>query len=215
VAQEPREILPGLWHWRDRHPVIDAQVDSFWLPGEGIVFDPLLPPGEGLARFESAGERAPHTIVCSNRHHARHTAEYVEAFGCRVLVPAAGRHEFEGRSYPIEPYEPGDELEGVARVVAIAALCPDDMALVLPGFDAVLFADAVVRGAGEKIGFVPDSLMEDPERDREKMLGELRRLLEEISFSNLLMAHGGPVLRDGRERLEQMVQAGGPAAFEF
>lgn len=40
-------------------------------------------------------------------------------------------------------------------------------------------------------------------------------LLEEVDFSHLLLAHGGPVIGNGRERLQELVDVGGRTAFEM
>ena len=43
---EPREILPGLFHWTTAHPKIRIEVSTYWLADPKVLLDPLLPPGE-------------------------------------------------------------------------------------------------------------------------------------------------------------------------
>jgi glyoxylase-like metal-dependent hydrolase (beta-lactamase superfamily II) len=98
------------------------------------------------------------------------------------------------------------------------AICPDDTALYLPAHGAVVLADGVVRGgpAGAEgpLGFVPDSLMDDPRETKLGLLASCARLLADLDFDTLLLAHGGPV-EDGRALLEDLVASGGRTAFEM
>lgn len=208
------EILPGVFHWRARHPKIGYEVDSWWLADSGVLIDPLV-PNEGLDWFDSQ-PTAPSSVVLSCRHHYRGSAEFQERFGVAVHVPRAGLHEFGEDRQPVEAYDPGDELPGGLVVHEIGALSPDDMALYLPGAEAVFFADGVVGGGEVRIGFVPDSLMDDPEETKRGLVASLQRLLDNVpGVRHLLMAHGGAVLDDGRAELESLVADGGRTAFEF
>jgi glyoxylase-like metal-dependent hydrolase (beta-lactamase superfamily II) len=212
------EILPGVFHWRAHHPKIRVLVDSWWLAEGGVLVDPLIPPEEGLDWFESAPGGPPEAIVLSNRHHFRQSDHFQRRFGCAVMVPRSGVHEFSGKQW-VETYDPGDELPGDMVVHEIGSLCPDDMALHLPSAEAVFFADGVVLGGPHgqpgKLGFVPDSLMDDPPKTKDGLLESLRELLDEVEFRHVLLAHGGPVLGDGREQLEELVAIGGRTAFEM
>jgi hypothetical protein len=82
----------------------------------------------------------------------------------------------------------------------------------------VVLADAVVmggaRGQNGRLGFVPDSLMDDPPATRRGLLAACARVLETLEFTHLLLAHGGPVIGGGRDRLQELVDAGGRTAFE-
>jgi hypothetical protein len=84
---------------------------------------------------------------------------------------------------------------------------------------ALVIADGVVRGGllGQEgpLGFVPDSLMDDPPATKRGLLDALERLLAELDFEHLLLAHGGPVIGDGRELLQDLVDCGGRTAFEM
>lgn len=199
------EILPGVVHWRTRHPNIHSEVDSWWLAGSGVLIDALVPPDVGLDWF-AAQDVPPSAIILSNRHHYRGAAEFRERFDCSVHVPRAGLHEFGADRQPVEPYDPGDELPGGLIVHEIGSLCPDDMALYLPAAQAVFFADGVVVWRGGDMGFVPDSLMDDPDETKRGLVASLRRLLEAVpDFKHVLMAHGGAIVGEGRAKLEALV----------
>ena len=68
-------------------------------------------------------------------------------------------------------------------------------------YRALAIADGAVRWEeGGPLGFVPDSLMDEPERTK-RGLREAYRRLAALDFDHLLLAHGEPFLGDGREVL--------------
>jgi hypothetical protein len=212
-----REVLPGVFHWTAPHPRIRIEVSSYWLDDAGVLIDPLVPPEEGLEWF-TGREPAPSAILLSNRHHYRESERFVERFGCTVHCNRLGLHEFTG-DQDVEGFEIGDRLPGGAIACELDAICPDDTALHLPDKRALVLADAVVRGGPHgqsgRLGFVPDSLMDDPPATKRGLLAACGRLLEEVDFVNLLLAHGGPVIDDGRDQLRQLVDSRGRTAFEM
>jgi hypothetical protein len=212
-----REVLPGVFHWTAMHPKIQIRVSSWWLDDAGVLVDPLEPEEEGIEWFESQPVR-PQAVLLSNRHHYRHSDRFAARYGCGVRCIRAGLHEFTPEQH-VEGFDFEDELPGGALAVEVDAICPDDTALYLPGKRAIVFADGVVRGGAYggdgPLGFVPDSLMDDPEGTKRGLLESFSRLLSELDFDHLLLAHGGPVIGDGRELLRELVESGGRTAFEF
>jgi glyoxylase-like metal-dependent hydrolase (beta-lactamase superfamily II) len=212
-----QEVLPGVFHWTTRHPVIQVEVSSYWLEPSGVLIDPLAPREEGLDWFARRAS-SPSAVLLSNRHHYRDSGRFVERFGCRVYCNRLGLHEFaDGRL--VEGFAIGDQLPGGAVAHELDAISPDDTALYLPDADAVVLADGVVlggpHGQSGRLGFVPDSLMDDPPATKRGLLDACARLLAELDFTHLLLAHGGPVLGDGRERLQELVDVGGRTAFQM
>src|SRR2546425_1202879 len=55
-----------------------------------------------------------------------------------------------------------------------------------------------------ELGFVPDQLMDDPERTKDGLRGAYRRLLE-LDFDRLLLAHGEPLAAGGKDALRRFV----------
>jgi hypothetical protein len=208
------EILPGVFHWTAVHPNIHQPVASWWLEDGGVLIDPLIPPDEGIEWFAGRSQ-APAAIVLSNRHHYRHSAELVERFEIPVYCVRAGMHEFS-EEQGVTAFDFGDELPGGIVTHEIGAICPDETALYLKGHKAIVFADGVVaHGDDPRLGFVPDSLLDDPEDTKEALLDAYRGVLDELDFEHVLLAHGGPVIGDGRARLQEFVDSGGRTAFEF
>jgi len=210
------EILSGVWHWSAPNPSIgNTVVSSYWLDEGGVLIDPLLSDEVRIEWFEQR-PTAPAAIVLANRHHYRSSGELARRFGVRVHVPSAGLHAFSD-SRPVAGYDPGDELPGGLRAVAVGALSPDDSGLHLPGARALWLADTVVRSPSDptgEIGWVPDSLMDDPERTKRELLEAFQRVLDEVEFDHLLLAHGLPLVNDGHDALERLVAAGGRTASD-
>jgi hypothetical protein len=184
------ELTPEIRHWTGVHPNIGWVVSSYWLPAIRVLLDPLEVPDE----VEGVEE-----IVLSNRHHRRSAFEARERFGAVVRVPRMGLHEFDGD--PVEPYDFGAPLAGGAITpYQVTELWPDDGALHIPSLDALAIADTVLNDDG-RLAFMPDGCFDDLAAERESIREGLARLAEELDFEHLLLAHGGPLMDDGREKL--------------
>jgi hypothetical protein len=192
------EIAPGIFHWKAMHPRIKAEVSSYYLADAQTLLDPMVPPDVGLDWFEDKG---PKRIVLTNRHHYRDS----DRFGLPVLVNERGLHEFEGGPQ-VEGFSVGDEVAPGVTAHEFGAICPDDTALhIAAGSGFLAFADSLIR-YGE-VGFVPDSLYDDPEAEKRKTY-ELTRPPLELDFDGLLFAHGDPEPSGGKESLRRFVESG-------
>ncbi|MGH9867122.1 MAG: hypothetical protein ACREAA_03020 [Candidatus Polarisedimenticolia bacterium] len=196
-----KEILPGVHHWVTKHPKIHIQVSSYHLEPERILIDPLIPP-EGLDWF-THGVRH---ILLTNRHHYRHSAEFERRFGCTVWCSEHGLHEFTS-GQRVKPFRNGDLLPGGIEAVEIGALCPDEMALLIPmGHGMAALADGAVRDDDGPLGFVPDEFMgDDPEEVKKGLRRAYSRLLKR-PFDTLLLAHGDPVVGTGPAALRALAR---------
>lgn len=194
------EILAGVFHWKQHHPNIGAEVSSYYLVEERVLIDPME-PDEGIDWFRERGE--PVHVVLSNRHHYRDTAKFVDAFGCSVHASRPGMHEFDSGE-PVEPFDFGDELPGGLRALEAGAICPDDTALFIPARAALSVADGVINYGG--LGFVPEEhLGDDPDAVRRAVRDSYARMLD-LDFDNLLVAHGDPVVGGAKEALRRFVE---------
>ena len=191
------EIAPGLWHWTAMHPRIRIRVSSYYLAAEGVLIDPLAPE-EGVEWFADHG--SPTDVVLTNRHHYRSSGVFVERFGVTVRCVREGLHEFDDGDR-VEPFDFGDELSGGLTAYEVGAICPDETALHVPAHGALALADGAVRWVPRgPLVFVPDELMDEPERTREGLRAAYRRLAT-LDFRHLLLAHGEPFVGNGRETL--------------
>ncbi len=119
-------------------------------------------------------------------------------------------HEFSDEQR-VQPFEFGDELPGGVIAHEVGAICPDETALELPAARAVAFADGLVRYSASdgSLGFVPDDLMgDDPQAVKSGLLESFARLLT-LDFDHVLLAHGLPVVGDGKQQLRRFVESAG------
>jgi hypothetical protein len=209
-----REIVPGIFHWTEVHPDIHHPVSSYWLEDCGVLIDPLIPAEQGIEWFADRSA-APTAILLSNRHHYRHSGELAERFELPVYCVRAGIHEFTG-GRRVTAFDPGDDLPGAVVAIEVGGLCPDESALYVQDKRSIVFADGVIRPSnGGELGFVPDSLMDDPPGTKRALLEAYSRVLADYDFDHVLLAHGQPLIGDGRSRLQAFVDSGGGTVSEL
>lgn len=195
------EILPGLVHWTALRETINQQVHSAYVVEARTLIDPMVPQ-EGLDAFRG-DLPAPERIVLTNRHHNRHSARFVDAFGCSVHCHEAGLWDLADQPYNVRGFAFGDELAPGVVAARVGALTPEETALHLAvGDGALSFADAVIRGDDGELAFVPDGLLgDDPEAVKRGIAASLRRLCDEHEVDALLFAHGAPLVGGGAQAL--------------
>jgi hypothetical protein len=192
-----QELTPEIRHWTAVHPDIGWEVSCYWLPGLGVLLDPLAVPEEVDGIEE---------IVLTNRHHERDAFAARERFGAVIRVPRVGLHEF-AEDDPVEPYDFGEPLaDGAITPYQVTELWPDDGALHIPSLDALAIADTVLN-ADDRLQFMPDVCFGDLPAEQQSIRAGLSRLAEELVFSHLLLAHGAPIAGEGRTRLREFAVA--------
>jgi len=196
------EILPGIFFWRQAHPKIKIPVSSYYLKPEHVLIDPLI-PDQGIEWF---AEDPPENIYMSIRHHYRHCGEFAARYGCEVWCAEQGMHEFT-KGEIVRPFKFGDTLPGNVKAVEIGSICADESALFIDrDGGCVVLADGCVRRGDGPLQFVPDTLLGDePETVKAGLKDAYARLLENYSFTTLLLAHGQPIVGQGRAALEKFV----------
>jgi len=192
------DVIPGILHWKAKHPNIGADVSSYLLTDSGTVLDPMLPEGEGADWIGHDVQR----VVLTVRHHRRSAPD----LGVPVFVHSSGMHEFEGEALDVHGYDAGDELAPGVRVLPFGRICPDDAVLHIALGDGVLaFGDGLLNYGG--LGHPPDQYIgDDPEAIKADIVEGLVPLLDE-DFDTLLFAHGEPVARGGKALLREFVES--------
>lgn len=198
------EILPGVHHWTTHHERIGQPVHSCLVvsESEGVLIDPRVPE-EGLDWFEDVA--TPTNAYLTNRHHYRHAGRFRGRYGATVWCHHAGHHEFE-EGAEVEPLEFGQELPGDVVALQVGVLCEEETAFLFRKEGGILaLGDSVILYETE-LAFVPDEYMgEDPEAVKEGLRDSLGQLLDR-DFRHLLMAHGDPIVDDGKRRLREFVE---------
>ena len=194
------EVVPGILHWRARHPGLRIDVDSYLLTDTGTALDPIAAEGEGSPWRGHRVERAVLTV----RHHLRSAPE----LGVPILAHRAGLHEFDGRDLDVHGYVAGDELAPGVRALPFGRICPDDAALhIAVGPGALAFGDGIVNYGG--LGHPPDQYLgDDPQAVKDDIVEGLVPLLDE-EFDVLLFAHGAPIASGGKETLREFIESRG------
>jgi hypothetical protein len=193
------EVIPGILHWRARHPRLGFDVDSYLLTDSGTVLDPILPEGEGPDWIGRPVER----VVLTVRHHLRSAPD----LGVPILAHRSGLHEFEGKDVDVQGYDAGDEIVPGVRVLPFGRICPDDTVLhIALGPGVLAFGDGVVNEGGG-LGHPPDQYIgDDPEAVKADIVEGLVPLLDE-DFDVLLFAHGEPMAEGGKDALRELVES--------
>jgi hypothetical protein len=197
------EICPGIHHWTARHPDIGMRVSSYYIEPAGLVLDPLEP--EDGWDFFDALDTPPQQVVLTINLHWRHSDRFRDRYGATIRGNVHGLQRFEGTDREVEPYDFGDEIAPGVVAREMGAIAPDETALhISHGGGAIAFADGLLSADGV-LGFVPDSLMEDPEDTKQALHDKIRGLLE-LDFDALLFAHGTPIPKNGQAALRDFVK---------
>src|SRR3954463_8154586 len=139
----------------------------------------------------------PQQALLTTRHHYRGCDAFVDRFGVTVVCASSGLHEFEGTDRRGEGFGDGDEVApGVVAAVTNSISDDDTTFLIAHGGGSLAFGDGLVRPPGAALGFVPDSMMDEPEKTKEGLTNAYRGLLER-DFDHLLFAHGARLIGGG------------------
>lgn len=190
------EVVPGVLHWTAPHPDIGMQVSSYLLTGAKLAVDPLLPEGETPDWLGHPVEQVAVTICLHTRS--------VRQFDVPIRAPQVGVHRWAGTGIAAVPYDDAEELAPGVRAHLIGGIAPDDFALHIdtgPGVLAV--GDALLHRGG--VRFMPDSLMDEPDRVKRVTHERLGALLEDLEFDAVLFAHGEPIRSGGKAALRAFV----------
>jgi glyoxylase-like metal-dependent hydrolase (beta-lactamase superfamily II) len=194
-----REIAPGLWYWTAPHPSWGGATD--WPEDVGcvccrtaattVLIDPLLPKGEEAELGAFVDDlNLPVTVLLTAPWHQRDAQLVAERYGTTVWAHelAAPYLSFPTRSdalpQGVEAFAPDGDEEG-------------QVAFYLRAHQALVVAEFFM-GTGEGLRVCPSPSI----GDLEGFYGSLRRLLD-LPIERVLVAHGEPVLVDGRRRIAE------------
>ena len=191
MAVEIRDVVPGLWIWRQDHPDWDPGVG--WDPpvtstcvesgGEVGLLDPLAPPEAATEVWERLDARPPTFVVVLKPDHVRDVDLFVGRYGGRAYGPdvffAGDAPETE-----LEWIGEGSELPG-----SLTALHDgrgrNETPMWLPEQRAIVFADGLTAPKGDlQVWWTP--------WHEKRVLPALRELLE-LPFEHVIVSHGEPV----------------------
>jgi glyoxylase-like metal-dependent hydrolase (beta-lactamase superfamily II) len=188
---EVRDVAPGLWLWRQRHP--DWFEGAAWEPevssvvvesrGERILLDPLAPPPQAQEVWSRLDTAPPTVAVVLKPDHVRDVDLFVRWYGVRAYGPDLYFRDDVPRT-ELEPILPGDDLPGGLQTVYDGRRGVETP-VYLPEQRALVFADALTAPGGVLRVWGTPWL-------EERTLPALRALLE-LPFEQVLVSHGEPV----------------------
>jgi glyoxylase-like metal-dependent hydrolase (beta-lactamase superfamily II) len=191
---EVTRIADGLWRWTGLHPdwtPADGgaegwprEVGSVYLetPEAVVLIDPLIPPEERerfLEALDRDVERAgrPVQILLTVEWHGRSAGAIAERYG----APIGGEPPAGVQPFPVPPV--------------------DETLWWLPAYSALVTGDVLLGAAAGRVRVCPDSWLEG--RSSPEEIRELLRPLLDRPLERLLVSHGEPVLRRGRDALAE------------
>jgi hypothetical protein len=202
VALDVEELRPGLWRWTSPHP--EWQEGDRWprhvgsvfaeTPGAVVIVDPLVPRDEDdAARFWAALDRdverlaRPVLVALTVHWHERSSAEVAARYRGQLWRP-------EEEHAPLPSGVEAEIVHGSDWKEAAVWLEP---------YRALVIGDLIV---GENGGVrIPYEWFPEAEQEwaRTELRAELARRLLARPVELVLVAHGEPVLADGRAALER------------
>jgi hypothetical protein len=202
MEPDPEEIVGGLWRWTAPHPdwpeggepgssddwPQDVGSVLYETAGAAVFFDPLLPSDtERFWRWaDTRCEGRQVAVLTTIGWHRRSRAELVERYGAST-----------SRAKPNLP-------SGVESIVVRGA---GETMFWLPENRALIPGDRILGDSGG-LRLCPDSWMRylrtplTQQQLRQRLLGLL-----ELPVERVLVSHGEPVLRDGKEALAALLSA--------
>jgi hypothetical protein len=191
------EVAPGLRRWTAYHDHWEEQVGSLALETDDglLLIDPIDPP---------RGLRRPDHVLLTVFWHGRSTAELKPN---RVWAHTRSAQPLRNRGVQVtDAFKPGDELPGGLEAFATARV--NEVVYWLPGQRSLAVGD-VLLGAGAKPRATRDALRFCPERWLGKgthdQLREMLQPLLALPVQRVLVSHGEPVLRGGKNALARVL----------
>ena len=191
------EIAPGLSRWTAWHDHWEEEVGSLALETDVglILIDPLDPP---------PALRRPDHVVLTVFWHGRSTSELRSK---RVWAPTRSAQPLRNRGIEVtDAFKAGDELPGGLEAFQTARV--NEVVYWLPGQRSLAVGD-VLLGAGAKPRATRDALRFCPERWLGKgthdQLREMLQPLLALPVQRVLVSHGEPVLRGGKNALARVL----------
>jgi uncharacterized cupin superfamily protein/glyoxylase-like metal-dependent hydrolase (beta-lactamase superfamily II) len=200
-----RLAIPGAWMWSAWQPDRGMAFNSYLFERDGgcVAVDPLALEDSSLNEIAQLG--GVHTIVLTNRDHARGAQQLRERFGARVLASTD-----EARLFDMTvdaTFTHGDEIFSGAFAIALRhGKTPGEIAIHLPDAKAALVGDALIGAPAGALALVPAEKLEN----REAFVRDLRRLWA-LQLETLLLCDGQPLFGNADAAIGRVMEREGSA----
>jgi len=202
-ATEFHRLESNLFIWQGYDPATKADVSSTGLgTAAGVVLvDPFAADSPSLE--ETLASANVVGIVATNANHARACAAFADRFAVSILAHREAQTEL-GLQGVMEVAVGANYWEEVV-VVRIEGAAPGEIALHSAGEGGTLImGDALINFGAHGFAFLPAKYCSNVKEMRKS----LRQLLD-YRFERILFAHGMPILRHGRARLQELLDQRG------
>ena len=201
---EIRDLAPGLWIWRVRHPGWTPEAD--WQPvvtstyvesgGERLVLDPLAPPPDAVEVWKRLDKRPPTVAVVLIPDHVRDVDLFARRYGARPFGPRLFWPDDVPRT-KMEIVESDDKIPGglIALYDGRGRL---ETPLWLPQQRVIVFGDALTERGGEL------RVWSSPWHEK-RALPALRHLLD-LPFEKVIISHCDKAPVHGRVAFERALE---------
>jgi hypothetical protein len=191
MSAEIRDVAPGLWLWRQRHPDWregfdwEPEVTSFAVQSRGaaLLLDPLAPPDDAPEVWARLDALRPEAIVVLKPDHVRDVDLFVERYEAEAHGPFLFWRDDVPRT-ELKPLRPGDDLPGGVSA-HYDGRGQMETPVYLPEQRALVFADGMTAPGGVLRPW-------GAPWHEERTLPTLRALLD-LPFELVLVGHGEPV----------------------
>lgn len=188
---EIRDVAPGLWIWRARHPGWKEGDD--WPPvvtssfvesrGERLVLDPLAPPDDATEVWKRLDAHPPTAAVVLIPDHVRDIDKFVARYRARAFGPLFFYRDDIPKT-ELDPIRPDVVLPG-GLVALYDGRGRAETPLWLPEQRVIVFGD----GLTEREGVL--RVWDSPSHVK-RVLPALKAMLD-LPFEKVIVSHGEPV----------------------
>ena len=181
-APEIEHVASGLFIWRVYDPAIKAELFSTGLRADSgtYLLDPIPLAPDAMAEIRAMRKVAG--IVLTNENHDRAATYFAETFKAPI---------YRNGTLAVGTLTPIQIEGGPAGEIAIYSS---------QGNGTMVIGDALINFDPYGFAFLPAKYC----MDAKAMRRSLKKLLD-YSFERLLFAHGMPILKGARERLEHLL----------
>ena len=188
VAASIEEVVPGVWRWSIHDERIDFLGAAYAVKAEDgvVMIDPL--PLERAA-LDELGDVGAIVLTCGS--HQRCAWRYRRELGANVYAPALSKEIDEE---PDVRYGDGDTLPGGLRAVFTPGAGTTQHTLLLGDPKVAFVPDMLVETPDRRVAMLASRWMYDPDEARQSV----EKLLD-LDFDVLCLAHGGAVTKGAKD----------------
>jgi len=165
-------------------------------PDGNLCIDPVEPTDEVLNVLVRIGVSR---ILLTNRNHVRAANKVRERTRARCYIHPEDAEYAKKQGALLDGELHEGERIGPLEVIAVSGKSPGEVAFLWPSRKALIVGDAVIGNPLGHLSLLRERVMDDPPR--------LRRSVQQLfalDFDTILVGDGTSVLRDAKQRLQEL-----------